>query len=361
MEKLTSWVPLGLLVWFLFLHGSGLYLFTRGFLLTRVELNTRSLCSDLIASSFLRAGRVSESGSESVLGRNQETQTNGSTRMEVLDPSPSPCWVPPAFQKAIIVIIDALRFDFVSNSTAYPSGSGPWVTRLSALEKIARAEGRSAAVFKFVADPPTTSLQRLKGLTTGGLPTFVDVGSSFGAPAIAEDNLIDQLKRHGKRLEFLGDDTWMDVFPHQFARSKPLPSLVVKDIDTVDDGILADIYDAIKRADWDILIAHFLGVDHVGHTFEVNSQTMLAKLDQMNAMVEDVLAAVKEQAGAGGKHENSLLLFMGDHAQTMSGDHGGGTPEETDTALLAVSMKDPQRTLPARFRSVPCSTGHWMT
>lgn len=28
---------------------------------------------------------------------------------------------------------------------------------------------------------------------TGGLPTFVDVGHSFGAPEIVEDNLIHQV------------------------------------------------------------------------------------------------------------------------------------------------------------------------
>lgn len=35
----------------------------------------------------------------------------------------------------------------------------------------------------------------MQGLTTGGLPTFVDVGNSFGAPAIAEDNLIYQVRK----------------------------------------------------------------------------------------------------------------------------------------------------------------------
>lgn len=34
----------------------------------------------------------------------------------------------------------------------------------------------------------------LQGLTTGGLPTFVDIGDSFGAPAIVEDNLIYQVE-----------------------------------------------------------------------------------------------------------------------------------------------------------------------
>lgn len=36
-------------------------------------------------------------------------------------------------------------------------------------------------------------IMQLQGLTTGGLPTFVDIGHSFGAPAIVEDNLISQV------------------------------------------------------------------------------------------------------------------------------------------------------------------------
>lgn len=37
-------------------------------------------------------------------------------------------------------------------------------------------------------------------LVQGGLPTFMDVGNSFSAAAVTEDNLIDQLRSHGKRL-----------------------------------------------------------------------------------------------------------------------------------------------------------------
>jgi predicted AlkP superfamily pyrophosphatase or phosphodiesterase len=32
-------------------------------------------------------------------------------------------------------------------------------------------------------------MQRLKGLTTGSLPTFIDVGSNFGSSAISEDSI----------------------------------------------------------------------------------------------------------------------------------------------------------------------------
>jgi GPI ethanolamine phosphate transferase 3 subunit O len=48
-------------------------------------------------------------------------------------------------------------------------------------------------LMNFIADPPTTTLQRLKGMTTGSLPTFIDIGSNFASPEINEDNIIDQV------------------------------------------------------------------------------------------------------------------------------------------------------------------------
>lgn len=52
---------------------------------------------------------------------------------------------------------------------------------------------------------------------------------------------------------------------------------------TVDDGVLSHLSDELAKGDWDVLVAHFLGVDHVGHTFGPASQAMEDKLDQINA------------------------------------------------------------------------------
>lgn len=38
----------------------------------------------------------------------------------------------------------------------------PWMDKLTVLQKLASDEGSSARIFKAIADPPTTSLQRLK-------------------------------------------------------------------------------------------------------------------------------------------------------------------------------------------------------
>lgn len=40
----------------------------------------------------------------------------------------------------------------------------------------------------------------------------------------------------------MGDDTWESLFPRRFHRSLPFPSFNVKDLHTVDNGILQHLY-----------------------------------------------------------------------------------------------------------------------
>jgi predicted AlkP superfamily pyrophosphatase or phosphodiesterase len=44
-----------------------------------------------------------------------------------------------------------------------------------------------------------------------------------------------------------------------------------------------------KPNSWDVLIGHYLGVDHAGHTYGVVSRQMEAKLDQMDSQVSHVI------------------------------------------------------------------------
>ncbi|XP_057776825.1 uncharacterized protein LOC130995522 [Salvia miltiorrhiza] len=303
------------------LHSLAILLFTRGFLLTRTELSQYSECNDVLESPCFAPTR-------------DQNDANGS------------CWTKPVVGRLVIIVLDALRFDFVAPSTFFAEKK-PWMDRLQVMHELAARNQSSTRIFKAIADPPTTSLQRLKGLTTGGLPTFIDVGNSFGAPAILEDNLIHQLVQNGKRVVMMGDDTWVQLFPDHFATSYPFPSFNVKDLDTVDNGCITNLFPTLYKEDWDVLIAHFLGVDHAGHIYGVDSAPMIEKLEQYNEVIEKVVRALESQSGPGGLHENTMLLVMGDHGQTLNGDHGGGTAEEVETAIFALSMKKPNSLLAA--------------
>lgn len=168
-----------------------------------------------------------------------------------------------------------------------------------------RDEPDAAHLFQFIADAPTVTMQRLKGMTSGSLPTFVDVGDNFGASEIVEDNWLFQFAAQNKSLVFMGDDTWMGLFPSQFREAWPFPSFNVFDLHSVDNGVLEHLLPTIVNdTNWDGVIAHFLGVDHVGHRFQADHPAMTAKLDQMDAMLGDVLAAVDD---------DTLLVVLGDH------------------------------------------------
>lgn len=59
----------------------------------------------------------------------------------------------------------------------------------------------------------------------------------------------------------------------------------------------------------------------------------------MDDHVRQVAAALVAGAAPGGPFERTLLLVSGDHGQTLGGDHGGGGPEEVDSALVAVDIR----------------------
>jgi phosphatidylinositol glycan class O len=59
---------------------------------------------------------------------------------------------------------------------------------------------------------------------------------------------------------------------------------------------------------------------------------MAAKLTQLDGVIARTAAALAADAS----HAGTLLLVLGDHGMTWAGDHGGGSEEETHSALFAL-------------------------
>ncbi|MCL4122734.1 UNVERIFIED_CONTAM: hypothetical protein GTU68_026925 [Idotea baltica] len=100
------------------------------------------------------------------------------------------------------------------------------------------------------------------------------------------------------------------------------------DLDSLDNDVLSHLYEEIESPDWDFIIAHFLGVDHCGHRYGPNHPQMEVKLRQMNQVVANVSAMIEE---------DSLLVVIGDHGMTSTGDHGGDSEKEIESALFFYS------------------------
>jgi phosphatidylinositol glycan class O len=85
------------------------------------------------------------------------------------------CWTQRTFSKIIIILIDALRFDFANyyneqqqqQQQQEEEGSKFFRNHLPFLYHLLQTQRTHSLLYKFVADPPTTTMQRLKALTTG--------------------------------------------------------------------------------------------------------------------------------------------------------------------------------------------------
>jgi phosphatidylinositol glycan class O len=157
----------GLVAFLVVTHAAAILLFSRGFLLNRLSL---SEVSELSAN---------------VQERPQQTH-----------------------KRAVILIIDSLRFDFVSPNPPIPHN--PYHHNVLTLPaELTKTRPEHSFLFNAYADPPTTTLQRIKALTTGSLPTFVDMGSNFGGSAILEDSIVKQLQMVNKTVS--NEDTTLFI------------------------------------------------------------------------------------------------------------------------------------------------------
>ena len=286
------------------LHSLGIYFFTKGFLLTHLVLDHKSECTAPPIQLQSEASGLYSEG----------------------------CWHPKTFDKAIVIIIDALRYDF---TVPHDGVSHHFHNRLSIFHDSAIQDPQNAFLLPFIADPPTTTLLRLKGLTTGTLPTFIDAGSNFGGTAIEEDNLVAQLRDAGKKLVHLGDDTWHSLFPGYFDANltHAYDSFNVWDLHTVDDGVtkhLLPLLNPSNTSKWDVIFGHYLGVDHAGHRYGPDHPAMSAKLFQMDSIVREITTLLDNE---------TLLVVMGDHGMDIKGDHGGESDDEVEAALWMYSKK----------------------
>ncbi|XP_048043955.1 GPI ethanolamine phosphate transferase 2 isoform X1 [Megalobrama amblycephala] len=229
------------------------------------------------------------------------------------------------FRRVVIVLIDALRQDFVFGSDG---------RRFMPYTRHVLERGSSHS-FIAKARPPTVTMPRIKALTTGSIPGFIDVVMNLNSPALLEDNLIWQAKSAGKRIIFYGDDTWVRLFPKHFMEHDGTTSFFVSDYTEVDNNVTRHLDSTLKRDDWDILILHYLGLDHIGHISGPHSSLIGPKLMEMDDVIKKIHTSLisKESEGT----LPNLLVLCGDHGMSETGSHGGSSEPEINTPLLLIS------------------------
>lgn len=250
----------------------------------------------------------------------------GLAEYEPLDFGPPP---DAPFDKLIFMVVDALRSDFV-----FSEGSGFEYTQ-------SLIRDGSAIPFTANARSPTVTMPRIKSITTGSIPSFVDLILNFdegdtSSTLAAQDTWLAQFKskKQGKLLMF-GDDTWLKLFPDTFDRQDGTTSFFVSDFTEVDHNVTRNIGPELGNTDWGLMVLHYLGLDHIGHKAGPRSSNMLPKQHEMDGIVKTIFEAVESTAHL----QSTLLVICGDHGMNDAGNHGASSPGETSPALVFMSPK----------------------
>ncbi|CAB3407098.1 unnamed protein product [Caenorhabditis bovis] len=240
-------------------------------------------------------------------------------------------------RQIIVMLIDALRYDFLippSHSSHHNYYTGQMKNVYEQLKA-----GKNCGIGTLIADPPTTTLQRIKALTTGTLPTFIDAGENFSPDAIVnEDNFLYQANSLGMNVSIMGDDTWLSLYPEQFSKAFVHYSFDINDLNTVDDKIKPVFEQEVRESNSSIIIAHFLGVDHCGHKYGPKHPVMADTLRKMDRIIGETL---------NGMRDDDLLMVIGDHGMTITGDHGGDSDDEVKAGIF-VYAKNREIRLPTQ-------------
>ncbi|KAH9664388.1 GPI ethanolamine phosphate transferase 2 [Citrus sinensis] len=241
--------------------------------------------------------------------------------------------IPPSFDRLILLVIDGLPAEFVLGKDGNPPRKAfmepmPYTQSLLA--------NGMAIGYHAKAAPPTVTMPRLKAMVSGAIGGFLDLAFNFNTQAMADDNLLGQFSSIGWKMVMHGDDTWLKLFPGLFTRHDGVSSFFVKDTIQVDQNVSRHLVDELSRDDWNLLILHYLGLDHVGHIGGRNSLLMAPKLAEMDEVVKMIHTSILTRENDQGW---TLLVVVSDHGMTENGNHGGSSFEEADSLALFVGLR----------------------
>ncbi|KAK7190124.1 gpi ethanolamine phosphate transferase 2 [Paraphaeosphaeria sporulosa] len=233
------------------------------------------------------------------------------------------------FDKLVFMVVDALRSDFV-----FGEESG-----MTFVQSLIR-EG-TALPFTAHAASPTITMPKVKAITTGSIPSFLDVILNFAesdttSTLSTQDTWLAQLKaKKGGKLVMYGDDTWLKLFPGFFERADGTSSFFVSDFTEVDNNVTRHVPEELLNSDWNAMIMHYLGLDHIGHKAGPRSPNMIPKQKEMDDIVRDIYSAIENEDHL----SKTLFVLCGDHGMNEGGNHGGSAAGETSPALVFMSPR----------------------
>ncbi|PQE13919.1 GPI ethanolamine phosphate transferase protein [Rutstroemia sp. NJR-2017a BBW] len=250
------------------------------------------------------------------------------------------------FDKVIFMVVDALR----RYNGPLCSGIEAYMTAILYIRTFRDTElitayslisNGAALPFTAHATSPTITMPRIKAITTGSIPSFLDVILNFAesdttSSLATQDTWLAQMKAKGTgKMVMFGDDTWLKLFPETFDRADGTSSFFVSDFTEVDHNVTRNVPESLQSDEWSTMVLHYLGLDHIGHKAGPRSPNMVPKQQEMDGIVRQIYESMESKDYL----SSALLVLCGDHGMNDAGNHGGSSPGETSPALVFMSPK----------------------
>ena len=226
--------------------------------------------------------------------------------------------------KTLVIGLDGAAFDFLAPAD---------MPNLDAL----RAEGMTAASNLYAAPMAgTVSGPGWSTIATGVWPDKHRVtDNSFSSPAYAtHPDYLTRIEASDPARETYVVGTWGPISQTIFG-----PAVDVREAGGNDEGTTARAVQTLSTGDPDDVFVHLDEVDGAGHSVGTSGAAYgqaLARVDQQIGQILDAVDARATRAD-----EDWLIVVTADHGHTPTGGHGGSTPGERKTFVIAAGAGIP--------------------
>ncbi|HWU28438.1 MAG TPA: alkaline phosphatase family protein [Microbacterium sp.] len=220
--------------------------------------------------------------------------------------------------KTLVVGIDGASFDFLE-----PAG----MPNLAAL----RADGLTATSNLYAL--PMSGTVSGPGWSTIATGVWPDkhkvVDNSFSTPNYAEyPDYLTRIEQAAPERSTLVVGTWSPIPQTVFG-----PAVDERIAGGDDAGTTARTVAALSTSDPDDVFVHLDEVDGAGHSVGTNGPAYGAALRRADSQLGEMLAAIESRPTRAS--EDWLVIVTADHGHTPTGGHGGNTPAERKTFVIA--------------------------
>jgi hypothetical protein len=220
--------------------------------------------------------------------------------------------VPALSRRLVVIVFDGLRADIALRPGVMPT-----------LDRLAAAGAQGIAM----TTPVSMTAIGVQALGTGASPSPIDIARNFNPEALKGENLLSVLRASGHRVAFVGDRTWGSLYGAAGDTLLAIDAVDIRDTEDCDRRTLAAAESALAGSTYDVVIAHFNGIDHTGHLYRSDSPQYLDKVRRSDAIVA---ALSRPELLRGG-----TLYVTSDHGSGPNGNHGdAGDPLSRQTPFV---------------------------